>query len=50
VADYSDQESNFLLVYAQKYERGRDRLRRKVGVVGMRVDKLLGDASGIEGE
>jgi hypothetical protein len=38
---------HFLLV-CPKYERARDRMRRKVGFGGMRVDKLLGDARRIE--
>jgi hypothetical protein len=39
--------ANFLLV-CPKYERERDRLRKKVGIEGMRVDNLLGDARRIE--
>jgi len=38
---------HFLLV-CPEYERKRDKLRRKVGIGGMRVDKLLGDARRIE--
>ena len=33
---------HFLLV-CQKYERLRDRLRKVVGVGGMKMEKLLGD-------
>ena len=33
---------HFLLV-CQKYERLRDRLRKAVGVGGMKMEKLLGD-------
>jgi ribonuclease HI len=32
------------LLICSKYERERDKLRRKVGAQGMRVEKLLGDA------
>jgi hypothetical protein len=38
---------HFLLV-CPKYERERDRLRKEVGMGGMRVDTLLGDARRIE--
>jgi hypothetical protein len=31
-----------------KYAQERDRLRRKVGIKGMRLDKLLGDTRKIE--
>ena len=33
---------HFLLV-CQKYERLRDEMRKKVGVGGMKMEKLLGD-------
>jgi hypothetical protein len=32
------------LLTCTKYERERDKLRRKVGAQGIRVEKLLGDA------
>jgi len=38
---------HFLLVF-QRYERERDELRKKVGMQGMRVEKLLGDAKRIK--
>ena len=31
------------LLQCEKYDRQRDRLRRKVGIEGMRTEKLLGD-------
>src|SRR6266496_6520521 len=31
------------LLRCEKYDRQRDRLRRKVGIEGMRTEKLLGD-------
>jgi hypothetical protein len=36
---------HFLLV-SQKYERWRDRMRKVVGVGGMKIEKLLGDSRG----
>ena len=38
---------HFLLV-CQKYERLRDRLRKVVGVGGMKMEKLLGDPRRIQ--
>jgi len=38
---------HFLLV-CPEYERKRDKLRRTVGIGGMRVDKMLGDVRRIE--
>ena len=40
--DAKETVRHFLLV-CQKYERSRDEMRKKVGVGGMRMEKLLGD-------
>ena len=31
------------LLRCEKFDRQRDRLRRKAGIEGMRIEKLLGD-------
>jgi hypothetical protein len=41
--DAKETVKHYLLVY-QKYERWRDRMRKVVGVGGMKMEKLLGDA------
>ena len=38
---------HFLMV-CQKYERLRDRMRKEVGIEGMKMEKLLGDARRIK--
>jgi hypothetical protein len=42
-ANAKETVKHFLLI-CPKYEKERDKLRRKVGAHGMREEKLLGDA------
>src|SRR5438045_2280639 len=45
--DAKETVQHFLLV-CQKYERERDRMRKMVGVGGMKMEKLLGDTRRIQ--
>jgi hypothetical protein len=42
IQGFSETVHHFLLV-CPKYEKERDKLRKKVGVGGMKLEKLLGD-------
>src|SRR5277367_6978272 len=45
--DAKETVQHFLLV-CQKYERVRDRMKKMVGVGGMKMEKLLGDSRRIQ--